>query len=76
MNRVRIQNHLFTTDHSRFNNRTNILSWWSNKNLLPELEQLQQITNFLPVTANITQRAYHVFHNLTYIPTCECGKNL
>lgn len=72
MNSIWIKNNLFTKV-GKFNNRVNILSWWINRKLLSELNEIKEITNFLPENSNISRRIYHIIHEINFIPKCYCG---
>ena len=72
MNKDFIDQNLLTSNGG-LNNRVCILTWWDNKNFLAKLNDLYNITDFLPSEATISERLYCVYKDIKYRSLCYCG---
>lgn len=68
-----IKNNLFTKV-GNLNNRVCLDSWWVNKDYTVILEQLQALTQYLPVQSTTTERLYNIYNGLYTRTYCYCGK--
>lgn len=63
------------TTKGGLNNRICIDSWWSNRGLENEKQQILTLTNFLPENAEFSRRVWHVYNSIYNIPECVVCKN-
>ena len=59
------------TKKGDFNNRVTFQSWWKNRNLLREYDWIIERTRYLDSSCNMTERIYHIYHDLWGIPDCK-----
>ena len=52
------------------NNRILIDSWWENRSFSKEKLEIISQTSFLPASATLTQRCWHIFNSIYSIPKC------
>lgn len=70
-----IENNCFNS-LKRLNNRICLKSWWDNRNENDRYNEIINHTQFLPDNANMTQRIYHIYHDMMYVPKCSvCQDN-
>lgn len=67
---------LCTRATGEINGRCNKLYWWKTQNLEEEYQYVLNYTKFLPDSASMAQRLYHLKNYLPHIPLCFCNQSL